>query len=221
MDIAKFNQVLKTKVALAKGYEIRSEFDTAIKLWLEISEMTLNFSKSHKISVNYKNMLIERTTSIIRHIKDLKAGQIERVMFDEEVLIQKERPQEYTTSERDLDEPKDVIPLENKPFEENTKNNVLKQSEFNNLPPGVKELQTSEVFKIVTPHDEKYVEKIINREKSLNGEIKKVSEQAPTSEEARFDFEQPVEIKTLICFACGNSNEKSAKICTSCGTKLN
>ncbi|HEC36772.1 hypothetical protein LCGC14_0658340 [marine sediment metagenome] len=221
MDIAKFNQVLKTKVALAKGFEIRSEIDSAVKLWLDISEMTLNFSKSRKISTHYKNMLIERTTSIIKHIKDLKAGQIEKVIFDEEVLIQKEQPQEYTTSERDLDEPKDVEPLENKPFEENTKSNVLEQSEFNNLPQGFKELQISETFKIVTPHDGKYVEKILNREKSLNGEIKKNFEQAPTAEEERFDFDQPVESKTLICFACGNSNEKSAKICTSCGTELN
>jgi hypothetical protein len=221
MDIAKFNQVLKTKVVIAKGYEIRSEIDSAVKLWLEISEMTLNFSKSRKISANYKSMLIERTTSIIKHIKDLKAGQIEKVVFDEEVLIQKEQSQEYTTSERDLEKRKGVTPLENKSFEENTKSEVLEQSEFNNLPQGFKELQTSEAFKIVTPHDEKYVEKILNKEKNSNGEIKKKSEQSPTSKEERFDFDQRVENQTLICFACGNSNEKSAKICTSCGTELN
>ena len=220
MDIAKFNQVLKTKVVIAKGYEIRREIDSAVKLWLEISEMTLNFSKSRKISANYKSMLIERTTSIIKHIKDLKAGQIEKVIFDEEVLIQKEQSQEYTTSERNLEEPKNVTPLENNPFEDNTKSNVLEQSEFNNLPQGFKELQTSETFKILTPHDGKYVEKVLNREKGLNGEIKKESEQTPTSEEERFDFDQPVENQTLICFACGNSNEKSAKICKSCGTEL-
>ena len=39
MDITKFNQELKTKVALANSYEKRKEIDSAIKLWLEISEI--------------------------------------------------------------------------------------------------------------------------------------------------------------------------------------
>ena len=221
MDIAKFNQVLKTKVALAKGCEIRNEIESAIKLWLEISEMTLNFSKSREISGNYKNMLIKRTTSILTHIKDLKAGQIEKTIFDKEVLIQNEQSKEATTPEPYLDEPEDVTPIENELFEENTKSTVIEQSEFNNLPQGFKEFQASEDFNIVTPHDGNYVEKVLKRESSSNIGIKKNSEQTPTSDKERLDFEQSADINTIICFACGTEQRSGTKICKSCGTELN
>ena len=221
MDIAKFNQELKTKVALAKSCEIRNETESAIKLWLEISEMTINFSKSRKISANYKNMLIKRTTSILMHIKDLKAGQIEKGVFDKKVLIRNDQSQEDTTLETYLDKPEDVTPVDNPLFEENTNSTVIEQSEFNNLPQGFKELQTSDDFKIVTPHDGNYVEKVLNRENSSKGEIKKDSELVPTTEKKIFDIEQSADNNTIICFACGTEQRSGTKICKSCGTELN
>ena len=71
MDITKFNKTLKSKVALAKSYEKNDEINLAIKLWLEITEITLNFSKSQSIDTVYKNMLITRTKNILDHIKNL------------------------------------------------------------------------------------------------------------------------------------------------------
>ena len=73
MDIAKFNQELSYKVAKANGLEKHKRFQEAIDLWLDISEMALNASKTPKIEVYYKSMLIEKTKQIINHIKDLKS----------------------------------------------------------------------------------------------------------------------------------------------------
>ena len=99
MDITKFNKELKVKVALAKSLEKRNEIESAIKLWFEISEMTLNYSKSRGIDTTFKNMLINRMKGILEHIKNLKAGQVEKILFEEEVYIPEEEVQEEITAE--------------------------------------------------------------------------------------------------------------------------
>lgn len=220
MDVEKFNEALKTKVALAKGYERRNEIESAIKIWLEISEMTLNFSKSRNIDATYKNMLINRTKGIVAHIKNLKAGQIEKVLFEEEIYIQEEDTQEEITS--DLIEDEKVashrIEKEETEHSEAVVNNditTVEESELKNIPKGFKEIHTSTDFKIITPHDEDYVKK------RLNLESDSTHEQQSQPKQERFDFEQPEDIKGLICFACGyDKNPKNAKTCKSCGTKL-
>ena len=221
MDVENFNEALKTKVALAKGYERRNEIESAIKNWLEISEMTLNFSKSRNIDATYKNMLINRTKGIIAHIKNLKAGQIEEVLFEEEIYIQEEDTQEEITT--DLIEDEKVashkIEKEETKHSEAVVNNditTVEESELKNIPKGFKEIHTSTDFTIITPHDEDYVKK------RLNSESDSTHEQQSQPKQERFDFEKPEDSKGLICFACGyDKNPKNAKTCKSCGTKLN
>ncbi len=64
MDITKFNTQLGAKIAKAKSYEKNGDKESAIKLWIEISEMTLNFSKSPDLDFSFRNMLINRTEQI-------------------------------------------------------------------------------------------------------------------------------------------------------------
>ncbi|MHA2087745.1 MAG: hypothetical protein ACW972_05695 [Promethearchaeota archaeon] len=220
MDITKFNTELKIKVALAKSYEKLNEIDTAIQQWLEISEMTLKYSKSKGINPTYKNMMINRTKGIIEHIKKLKAGQVEKILFEDDVYI----PDEEALKEEALETGKKQIqdPLKNKTEEfrpsepvEVKETKIVEESNFNNIPKGFKEIQTSTDFKIVTPHDEDYIKKHISKETPPS------QEQKPLSGQERLDFDQSIDSENLICFACGyDKNLKDAKICKSCGTNL-
>ncbi|MFW9877969.1 MAG: hypothetical protein ACFFG0_33215 [Candidatus Thorarchaeota archaeon] len=220
MDIVKFNKELKAKVALAKGYERRNEIEPAIKIWLEISEMTLNFSKSRNIDATYKNMLINRTKSIVAHIKNMKAGQIEKFLFEKEDFIQEEDIQDNISSEL-IENEKLILPKikkkEIKPNDAmvNDDITIVEKSEYKNIPKGFKEIQTSTDFKIITPHDENYIKKRLGSESHLT------DEEGSQPKEERFDFEQPKDSEGVICFACGyDKNPKNAKACKSCGTEL-
>ena len=221
MDITKFNKELKSKVALAKSYEKRNEIDSAIKLWLEISDLTLKYSKSRGIDTTYRNMLITRTKGIVDHIKNLKAGQVEKILFEEDAYIPEEEIQEEKTSEiiekgklvPQKKETKGIRPSE--PVEEKEVK-IGEESNFKSIPEGFKEIQTSTDFEIITPHDEGYVKKRLSQETNQS------QEQKSLPEHERLNFEQPEDSENLICFACGyDKNPKNAKTCKSCGTKLN
>jgi len=222
MDIAKFNKELKTRVALAKGLEKRNEIDSAITLWLEISEITLKYSKSRGIDATYKIMLINRTKGILEHVKNLKAGQVEKILFEEEeAYIQDEEIQKAETSEiiekenlsPEKKEKKGIRPSE--PVQKND-TEIEEEPNFKNIPKGFKEIKTSTDFKIVTPHDDNYVKKHLSQEENPSQQQKILPEQN------RFEFDQPEDSEQLICFACGyDKNMKDAKTCGSCGTKLN
>ena len=221
MDIAKFNKELKTRVALARGLEKRNEIDSAITLWLEISEITLKYSKSRGIDATYKIMLINRTKGILEHVKNLKAGQVEKILFEEEAYIQDEEIQKAETSEiiekenlsPEKKEKKGIRPSE--PVQKN-ETEIEEEPNFKNIPKGFKEIKTSTDFKIVTPHDDNYVKKHLSQEENPSQQQKILPEQN------RFEFDQPEDSEQLICFACGyDKNMKDAKTCGSCGTKLN
>ncbi|MFX1425994.1 MAG: hypothetical protein ACFFBE_06040 [Promethearchaeota archaeon] len=220
MDVEKFNKQLKSKIALAKSHEKRNEIDSAIKIWLEITEMTIKFSKSRNIDATFKNMLITRTTGIIGHIKKLKTGQIEKTLFEEDIFIQEEDIQEKIESEtNDLEELKyQKIEAEEQPQTTlGSDYEAMEDSELKNLPKGFKEIQPKD-FKIITPHDENYVEKRLSQDH--NSTLFKQQKES-LDEQDRFEFEKK-ENETLICFACGyDKNPKNAKTCKSCGTELN
>jgi ribosomal protein L40E len=222
MDITKFNKELKTKVALAKSYEKRNEIDSAIKLWLEISEMTLNYSKSRGINATYKNMLINRTKGIVDHIKNLKAGQVEKFLFEEDVYIPEEEVQEEEEASEIFEKEKSIPQKKEtkgiRPSEPDVKKETktVEESNFKNIPKGFKEIQTSTDFTIVTPHDEDYIKKRLSQETNPSQTQKSLPEQE------RIDFTQPEDSEIMICFACGfDKNPKNAKTCKSCGTLLN
>ena len=88
---------------------------------------------------------------------------------------------------------------------------------FLSLPKGFKEIQAKD-FKIITPHDENYVEKHLSQDHD-SALFKQQKESQ--DEQDRFEFEEK-DIKKMICFACGyDKNPMNAKTCKSCGTDLN
>ena len=227
MDITKFNKELGKKVAMAKSLENRNEIETAVKLWLEISEMALNFSKSKNLEASFRTMLINRTKGILRHIRQLK-GDKEEEVFREEIEAQDEL--QFNSSNDEKMEELSTIPDETevqikKPegsvFLNHIK--VIEDSEFKNIPDGFKEVKASDDFKIITPHDKNYVQKHLNQiEKSEISKQKQeqIPRQNSSSNQDRFEFDQPEDGKIMICFACGAEVAASKKICPNCGANI-
>ncbi|MHA2180472.1 MAG: hypothetical protein ACXAAH_03520, partial [Promethearchaeota archaeon] len=199
----------------------RNEIDSAIKQWLEISEMTLTYSKSRGINASFKNMLINRTKGIFEHIKNLKTGQVEKILFEDDIYLPEEDVQEENAVEKIEKEiiapqKKEINGIKSSEPVEKDETKIVEDSNFKNIPNGFKEIQTSTDFQIVTPHDEDYIKKHLSQ-----GNLHSQEEKSPPEHE-RLDFKQPEDSENLICFACGyDKNMKDAKSCKSCGTKLN
>ncbi len=229
MDIPQFNKELGFKIAIAKRFEKKGDIKAAIQEWIEISEMALNFSKSPKIDVSFKNMIINRTKGIFTHIKNLKAGQLKEEIYKEDLQYLEEESKPEISSEKSLDE--DMIKQEeqvkrdsvlNPPV--NNESKIIEDSEFRDLPKGFKEIQPSEDFTIITPHDEEFVKK--QRAKAEESVMIKPSKQDPSEgvnkPADRIEYEQPKDSKSLVCFACGyDKNALNDKVCKNCGTDLN
>ena len=228
MDITKFNKELGKKIAMAKTLENHNEIEAAVKLWLEISEMTLNFSKSRNLEASFRNMLINRTKGILKHIKQLKGDKSEEEVFREEIEAQEELRPELSSYEMNQD--KSIISDEmkvqiKKPEESVDFNNtkVIEDSEFKNIPDGFKEVKASEDFKIITPHDKDFVQKRLSQvEKSDISKLKQeqIPRQKFSSNQERFEFDQPEDGKTVICFACGTEIPLNKKVCPNCGANI-
>lgn len=228
MDITKFNKELGKKISMAKKLEKSNNFEGAIKIWLEISEMTLRFSKNPKLEPNYRNMLMKRTKGIFEHVKTLKMG-----IAKEEILVEEIEPIEELTQEESTSE---VVKSEDITFQkveseviqpsepvDTSQTKIIEDSEFMNLPEGFKEIETSEEFKIITPHDEDYVKKTLSKVGDMDT-FKAQKEEKPESTLAqtqqKIDYEQPKDGENIICFACGASLPPNTKVCTACGTSL-
>jgi hypothetical protein len=224
MDITRFNKELGNKIAIAKRFERKGDIKAAIQEWVEISEMALNFSKSPKIDATFKNMIINRTKGIFLHIKNLKERQSKKEKHIEDLISPIEELEAEISSESIKNE--DTFMQEEKISDKDSisKSKIVDESEFKNLPKGFKEIETSEDFTIITPHDEDFVKK--KRAKVEDGDYFKPKEQidstsAPKPED-RKDFEQQTDGKNLICFACGyDRNGLNDKICKNCKTSLN
>ena len=228
MDITKFNKELGKKVTMAKILEKRNDIEAAVKLWFEISEMTLNFSKSRNLDASFRNMLINRTKGIVEHIKRLKGDQSDEDVFVEEIETQEELQPELPSYEKTKDEntisdeieaqirkPKESVDL--------TRAKVIEESEVKNLPDGFKEIKASEDFKIVTPHDENYVQKHLSQVENKEipkSEQEQISRKNSLSNQERFEFDQPEDGKTMICFACGNEIPLNKNVCPNCGANI-
>jgi hypothetical protein len=223
MDITRFNKELGNKIAIAKRFERNGDIKAAIQEWVEISEMALNFSKSPKIDATFKNMIINRTRGIFLHIKNLKASQSKKEKYIEDLIspigeLEKEISSESIKNEKILMQEEEI----SDPDRIST-SKIVDESEFKNLPKGFKEIETSEDFKIITPHDKDFVKK--QRAKAEDGDHFKPKEQidsksAPKPED-RKNFEQQKDDKNLICFACGyDKNGLNDKVCKNCRTRL-
>jgi len=230
MDITKFNKKLAEKVAKANAYEKNNRIQDAIDTWVEISEMALNASKTPNLDFSYRSMIIKKAQQIIEHIKELKAKIKKSIepstsliddAFDEELFQESDSSEEIIYEEMEQKSPKAAST--SKEINNNDipkKDNEIKfveDSDFKNLPKGFKEIEASEDFEIVTPHDKDYVEKIIKQD--INMSIFKHDKQNSQPQQ-HIELEQPKDDKKIVCFACGTISPSNTKICPSCGTEL-
>ena len=203
MDLTKFNQELASKVAKAKRFERQNDIKRAIESWLEISEMAINASKDPRIESTFKNMLISKTQQIFQHIRDLKAPK-KKVVIREEVKL----PEVIRTEVEEMPIPKSEE-IEPKGLADD---NWMEKIDFKEPPKGIIEVAPPKDFKIATPHDPEYIEK-----------VKKASEEHDVG--MLKQLEKPKNDKVdngtkVFCFACGAEIESGAKICSQCGTEL-
>ena len=225
MDIAKFNKELGTKIAIAKSLEKSNEITAAIKLWVEISEMTLRFSKSQNLNFSFKNMLIKKTEGLIQHIKNLKSGKIIEDISGEEIepKVEETPDQEIidaVSSEKSYSE--DFLTDDEEVSKEIESKDVkfIEDSELQNLPDGFKEIQPKKGFKIITPHDNNYVKKVLKKDIDMSIFTPKKGENGQTQNQGKIELEQPKNNNKVICFACGAELPAKTKICPDCGTTI-
>ena len=224
MDITKFNK------NLANAYEKNNRIQDAIDTWVEISEMALNASKTPNLDFSYRSMIIKKAQQIIEHIKELKAKIKKSIepstsliddAFDEELFQESDSSEEIIYEEMEQKSPKAAsISKEINNNDIPKKDNEIKfveDNDFKNLPKGFKEIEASEDFEIVTPHDKDYVEKIIKQD--INMSIFKHDKQNSQPQQ-HIELEQPKDDKKIVCFACGTISPSNTKICPNCGTEL-
>lgn len=230
MDITKFNKNLAEKVAKANAYEKNNRIQDAIDTWVEISEMALNASKTPNLDFSYRSMIIKKAQQIIEHIKELKAKIKKSIepstsliddAFDEEFFQESDSSEEIIYEETEQKSPKAAstskeINNNDIPKKDN-ETKFVEDSDFKNLPKGFKEIEASEDFEIVTPHDKDYIEKIIKQDIDMS--IFKHDKQNSQPQQ-HIELEQPKDDKQIVCFACGTISPSNTKICPSCGTEL-
>ena len=230
MDITKFNKNLAEKVAKANAFEKNNRIQDAIDTWVEISEMALNASKTPNLDFSYRSMIIKKAQQIIEHIKELKAKikkSIEPITsliddaFDEELFLESDSSEEIIYEEMEQKSPKAASTskeINNNDIPKKDKETKIREdSEFKNLPKGFKEIEASQDFEIVTPHDKDYVEKIMKQDIDMS--IFKHDNQNSQPQQ-HIELEQPKDDKEIVCFACGTISPSNTKICPSCGTEL-
>ena len=230
MDIAKLNQELSYKITKANGLEKHKKIQEAVDLWLEICDMTLRVSKTPNLEFSYKSMLIDKTKQIIAHIKNLKqqiisqrkvAQQIEQTPIHQRIVS--EIKTEPTQSETKLTSVPNSISEDSSESETTITPDdikevkVLENSDIKNLPIGFTEIETTEEFKIITPHVKDYAKKIQEQDHTLDLS-KKEENDLPNPEGIEPD--PPVDTSNIICFACGSEVSSKSKKCPTCGTEL-
>ncbi len=223
MDIAKFNKELGTKIAMAKSFEKHDNIEVAIKLWIEISEMTINASKDPTLDSPFIHMLITRTEQIFEHIKSLKSPK--EVQFVEEEPIPLEDDIQIRESTEDINEinqESNVIQTD-LPSSDKTNSSFLKDDDWfekvdihpnSTKPKGFEEITAPKDFKILTPHDPEYVDKAKKASEEIDMSVIKKPEEKPADQDGNNNSDK------VICFACGALLPPNTKICKDCGTKL-
>ncbi len=228
MDISKFNQELAYKVAKANGLEKHQRIKEAIKVWIEISEMVITMSKLPKLDFSFRSMLIEKTEQIINHIKDLKS--ISSRSLTKQMQESVESPPSKSIEDKmEISSKKTEVKAKSFPHiqeeshrerteTEKKQKKFIESDDIKNLPKGFKEIETSDEFTIITPHDQEYVEKILNQDidmsvfKHQESSVESNNKEIPPNGEIRTD--------KLICYACGTELPLGTKKCPNCGSNL-
>jgi len=196
MDIVKFNQELAERVKKAQVCEKANKLIDAIDLWVSIADLVLNVSKSPDLPFSYKSMLVKKSEQIVTHIKMLKSKLIEKTPKKVK-LIEESKVLSQDVKNEELIEKKVI---QSKPIVEN--------KEIADIPEGFQEIEPSKDFKIITPHDEAFLDKLLNMES--HDDINYANhEQVPSRNEGK-----------SFCFACGAEIALNLHVCPQCGTKL-
>lgn len=100
---------------------------------------------------------------------------------------------------------------------------VIQDSEYKNIPDGIKEIKAPKDFEVITPYDKEEIEKRL----SINGDMsifKQDNEEDSSNNDVSMQTDVQKENKSkneeIICFACGEKNPPGTKICSNCGTEL-
>lgn len=225
MDITQFNKDLATKIASAKRYEKNRDIKLAIKLWLEISEMTISLSKNPKLDASFRNMLMNRIKGIFEHVKILKSEQLEKDIYIENnsALYKSSELGSSFKNKSEISQEQEINERTDSNLINNRSKKITEDSDLKNLPEGFKEIDTSEDFEIITPHDKDFVQKQLD--KALDSAYfkikKKEGSERAYKQPKKLNFDQPKDGKNKICFACGyDKNLIKDKICRNCGTNL-
>ena len=230
MDIAKFNQELSYKINKANGLEKHNKVQEAVDLWLEICDMTLKVSKTPNLEFSYKSMLIDKTKQMINHIKNLKQKLISQRRVTQRA---EQKPVHQSVDSEIKTEPtQSEIILKPTSTSASEKSNasetfsmqddikevkVVENSDIINLPIGFEEIETTEEFKIITPHDKDHLKKIQEQDHSLDFSKKKEND-LPLPK--RIEPDPPIDESRIICFACGSEVSSKSLKCPTCGTEL-
>ena len=230
MDIAKFNQELSYKINKANGLEKHSKVQEAVDLWLEICDMTLRVSKTPNLEFSYKSMLIDKTKQMINHIKNLKQKLISQkrvAQRTEQKLIRQSVDSEIKTEQTQNEI---TVKSVSNSISENSNESetfitqedikevkTVKNSDIENLPIGFTEIETTEEFKIISPHDKDHIKKIQSQDHSLDFS-KREKKDLPLPK--RIEPDPPINVSNIICFACGSEISSKSSKCPTCGTDL-
>lgn len=224
MDISKFNQALAKKIKAATILEKHKELSPAIEAWVEVSQMTLNASKSTALEASFRSMLIKKTEDIIEHIKQLKlrnSGNLDFIEKTESPMIEPKNVEK--DEENNLNTQEESFEIE-KPREIKSKEGS-KEDDKKQIPNGLKEIKANKDFKIITPHDEEQVQKRLNTDIDFTA-FKKQGIQQDTAS-SPMDNNPSIELNKQdpegknVCFACGSTeNPPNAKKCLNCGADL-
>jgi len=230
MDIAKFNQELSYKINKANGLEKHDKVQEAVDLWLEICDMTLRVSKTPNLEFSYKSMLIDKTKQMINHIKNLKQKLISQrrvAQRTEQKPILKSIDSEIKTEptqNETLLKPASNLESENSNESETIitpddikEVKVVDNSDIKNLPIGFAEIETTEEFEIIAPHDKDHIKKIQDQDHSQDFS-KKEKKDLPLPK--RIEPDPPINASNVICFACGSEISSKSKKCPTCGTDM-
>ncbi|MBN1215492.1 MAG: zinc ribbon domain-containing protein [Candidatus Lokiarchaeota archaeon] len=229
MDISKFNKLLALLIKKAEMAENSNNLVEAIDTWIEITELTIKTSKNPKLDFTFRNMLYTRTEGLINHIKELKIkfnSPKPKSIKREPPKIEKKENIKQSVSNNQLNPPKII---ENEPnFDENLYQirenkfkaiqqdfEIIKNSEFKNMPKGVQEIKANKDFNILTPHDPEYVDKRLKQEIDMS-----VFSSKNDTNKQQIELEKKNKNGLYICFACGEKNPPNSKRCKTCGTEL-
>ncbi|MBY9007338.1 MAG: hypothetical protein KGD63_11335 [Candidatus Lokiarchaeota archaeon] len=235
MDISKFNKLLTLLIQKAERAENNNSLEEAIDSWIEVTELTIKTAKNPKLDFTFRNMLYTRTEGIINHIKELKIRLkqpkprfkpkskpiiIESPKIEKKNSIKQNSSNDSISklepSKKEMDFEDEMSQYRENKFKAIQKDfEIIKNSDFKDLPKGVKEIKPEKEYKIFTPHDPEYVQNRINQEIDMS--VLKPNIEANNN---RIELDKKSENGNTICFACGEQNRPNARKCKACGVEL-